>query len=516
MAIRGGTLWQRFDAVAVGSVGTWWLAVPLPALDEATLYYRDGGGQSQRQEAGDSRAISRWALRGRYPVFALPAEVGVPMRYYLQLRHSRVPFSALPFAINDAGLITLRQNEHMLLGIYFGLAILAVALATANAVAYRDSGFAAYAVHVAALSGAQAVLTGLASLYLWPELPQLNNASAIFLASLSAASALLFVCIIGELQRLAPRLDALMKALILALLACGIANALMLSELAFVAYNTVLALSVAVTAVGVVLAAWRSDADLRWLVLGFLPVSVAAVFPVLHNYGLIEFGFLTQYALMTALAVQAPVLFYGLCQRLTGRLLPSVRASDMQVIDPLTGLHSSPVLAHRLQAVMNAAQRHQQPFAVLMISLVNQASLQAAHGREVGERAIVTAAARIRSVARPSDMVARVGDAQFALLMAGPVTAGAVNDYATKLLASGLRPSDDLPNSNGLQFHIAVGHIEAQDTALAPDAETLLARMLTALHGMNGGSPRRFGGFVCRAAVLDAPSGIFKQPRWCG
>ncbi len=156
------------------------------------------------------------------------------MRYYLQLRHSRVPFSALPFAINDAGLITLRQNEHMRLGIYFRLAILAVALANANAVAYRDSGFAAYAVHVAALSGAQVSLTGLASLYLWPQLPQLNNASAIFLASLSAASALLFVCIIGELQRLAPRLDALMKALILALLACGIANALMLSA-AFVA-----------------------------------------------------------------------------------------------------------------------------------------------------------------------------------------------------------------------------------------------------------------------------------------
>ncbi len=153
----------------MGSVGTWWLAVPLPALDEATLYYRDGGGQWQRQEAGDSRAISRWALRGRYPVFAQPAEVGVPMRYYLQLRHSRVPFSALPFAINDAGLITLRQNEHMLLGIYFGLAILAVALATANAVAYRDSGFAAYAVHVAALSGAQAVLTGLTSLYRGPN-----------------------------------------------------------------------------------------------------------------------------------------------------------------------------------------------------------------------------------------------------------------------------------------------------------------------------------------------------------
>ena len=145
--------------------------MPLPALDEATLYYRHGGGQWQRQEAGDSRAMSRWALQGRYPVFALPAEVGVTTRYDLQLRHSRVPYSALPFVINDTSLIRLRQNEHMLLGIYFGLAILAAVLAIGNALVRRDSGFAAYALVVEALSGAQAVVTGFAGLYLWPEVP---------------------------------------------------------------------------------------------------------------------------------------------------------------------------------------------------------------------------------------------------------------------------------------------------------------------------------------------------------
>ena len=333
----------------------------------------------------------------------------------------------------------------------------------------------------------------------------------MLLLSLSAASALLFVRIVGEIWHISPRLDTLMKALMLALAVCGVVNALLLNDLAFSFYNALVAASVAVTAAAVVAPTWHADPGLRWLGLGFLLVTLAAAFPVKRNYGLIEFSFLTQYALMTALAGQAPILFYGLYQRLTRRLLPTARAKAMQVIDPLTGLHSFQVLTSRLRQVMAASEHHQQPFAILTISLVNQASLQAAHNREIGERAMVMAASRIRSVARPSDMVARVGDAQFVLLINSPVSADAANDYAIRLLASGLRSSEELPSGDGLQFHIAVGHIKPKGTPLAHDADTFLARMLTALHGMNDGSRKAIrrarlkrGGFVALSGVFYA------------
>lgn len=488
LALGDGALWQRFDAIAVGASQAWWLAVPLPALDEATLYYRDSGGQWHRQEAGDSRAMSRWALKGRYPVFSLPADVGVRTRYYLQVRHSRVPYSALPFVIHDHALINLRQNEHMLLGIYFGLATLAIVLATANAIAYRDAGFATFALYVSMHVCAQSAITGVAALYWWPELPQLNNPLSLLFFSLSVAAALWFVNTVAQPQRVSPLLGHAIRGLIVLVLFVGVLNAAVLNDTAFLAYNVLLSSSVLLLAVVIIRTARDASAQLRWLALAFVPVAAAAVFPLLRNRGVIESGFLTQHALMIGLALGAPIMFYGLFQRLTQRLLPSNRAKTLQTIDPLTGLHVPRVLLDKLRHALSSAERQQQPFAILMVNLVNLGNLQQQHGREIGERALVMAAARIRAVARPTDTVARAGDTQFALLMDGPVTAILASEIATKILASGLRPSDGLPDEEPLQFHIAVGHLDDMTSLPGTQAEGCFARMLRAVGDMNDGS----------------------------
>ena len=488
LKLDDGTLWQRLDAVLSNTARPWHLVVPLPALDEATLYFKDSTGQWVRQEAGDTRVMSRWALPGRYPAFSLSGDQNVPVRYYLQIRHSRVPYSVIPELMTDVQLIALRQNEHMLLGIYFGLAMLVVVLATANAWAYRDAGFGTYAVYVALLSVAQGITTGVAGLYWWPESPHLNNAGAMLLMSLAAASALWFVRTVSCTQQIAPKLDLLMRALMMALLLCGLMNVVFLNTAAFAAYNALISATMVVLIAALLTVVQRGDKQLHWVGLGFLPVGLAAVFPLLRNYGVIESSFLTQHALMIGSAIETPVLFYGLYQRLLRSRLPSSRAKSLQTIDPLTGLHSPRVLIGRLrQALMNAT-RHQQPFAILMVHLVNLGNLQQHHGRETGERALVMAAARIRAAARPMDTVARAGEAQFALLMDGPVSALLANEIATKILASGLRPSDELPDAEPLQFHIAIGHLNDMHSLPDTQADGCFARMLRAVADMNDGS----------------------------
>ena len=488
LALGEGALWQRFDAIAVSAGEAWWLAVPLPALDEATLYHRDSSGQWHRQEAGDSRAMSRWALKGRYPVFALPADVGVRTRYYLQVRHARVPYSALPFVIHDHTLIHLRQNEHMLLGIYFGLAALAIVLATANAIVYRDIGFATFALYVGMHVSAQSAVTGVAALYLWPEAPQLNNAASLLFFSLSAAAALWFVNTVAQPQRISPLLGHAVRGLTALVLLVGVLNAAVLNDTAFWAYNVLLSSSIVLLAVVVIASARNASAQLRWLAVAFVPMASAAVFPLLRNQGVIQSGFLTQHALMIGFALGAPIMFYGLFQRLTQRLMPRNRAKTLQTIDPLTGLHVPRVLIDKLRHALTSAERRQQPFAILMVNLVNLGNLQQQHGREVGERALVMAAARIRAVARPEDTVARAGDTQFALLMDGPVTAILASEIATKIIASGLRPSDGLPDAEPLQFHIAVGYLDDMTSLPGTQAESCFARMLRAVGDMNDGS----------------------------
>jgi diguanylate cyclase (GGDEF)-like protein len=138
--------------------------------------------------------------------------------------------------------------------------------------------------------------------------------------------------------------------------------------------------------------------------------------------------------------------------------------------------------------VVRTASRYQQPCALLLINLSNLATLQQQHGRETGDRAMVLAASRIRAATRTTDAVARVGDSQFALLMEGPMSSDAVNDVATKILASGLRPSRELPEADPLVFHIAIGYMAAPAQLDRSEAQPYLSRMLQAVKDMNDGS----------------------------
>lgn len=483
-----GSLWLRFDAI-IKSPGTHWrLALPLPGVDDAAVYFRDQQGQWVRQQAGDVFPISSWPLAGRYPVFSLSHEVGQQVRYYVHVRHARVPFSTPLQLVTDSQLIHARQTEHMLLGIYFGLAALLITLAVTNAAAYRDWGFATYAVYVTMFAGSQGVFTGIAGLYWWPEWPALNNAAFVFLPVSAAAAAMWFVRTVTTPRRFSRALDWLILALVTLLPLIGLLDVAYPTAESFFMINTLISVCMLVLLVALAAALAEGDRHARWIAIGFFPVLIATLFPLLRNLGVISSSFWTEYALMLGSAIEAPVLFYGLHRRVSQRREPTTRATTLRTTDALTGLHSARVLQSKLRQALGTAERYQQPFALLMVNLSNLAHLQNQHGRQTSEHALVMAAARIRAVARPADTVARAGEAQFALLIEGPISADAANDVATKIIASGLRPSNELPESESLRFHIAVGHLGETAGVVPAECDTYLARMMQAVKEMNDGS----------------------------
>ncbi len=486
--IEGGALWLRFEAEVQNPQLHWKLILPLPGIDLVTLYFRDAQGQWVQQQAGDSLRMSRWPQPGRYPVFSLSHEVGKPVRYYLQIHQARVPFSAMPRVVSEAQLTTQHQTDHLLLGIYFGLAALVTLLALANAVASRDWGFASFAAYMALYAGTQGAFTGLAGLYGWPEWPELNNAGVFLLPMATAAAAMWFVRIVSPPRRFSRALDWFVLALMGLLLAVGVIDAVSPSPESFTTINALAGASLVMLLVVVGVALVEGDRHARWIALGLLPVLLATLFPLLRNLGAISSGFLTEYSLMLGSAVGAPIHFYGLHRRTSQRREPTTRAAALRTTDPLTGLSSPKALFAKLRQALGMAERYQQPFALLVINLTNLAKLQSEHGRETGDRAMVMAAARIRAVARPADTVARVDDSQFALLIEGPISALSANDVATKILASGLRPSHELPDDEPLLFHIAVGHLADPARAAATEAAECLARMVQAIKDMNDGS----------------------------
>ena len=98
------------------------------------------------------------------------------------------------------------------------------------------------------------------------------------------------------------------------------------------------------------------------------------------------------------------------------------RAEALSVTDDLTHLYNSRYLNLVLRKETKRASRNGRPLSLLFIDLDGFKSVNDTHGHLFGSRALVEAAAVIRSSARETDVVARFGGDEFALVL--PDTGG--------------------------------------------------------------------------------------------
>jgi diguanylate cyclase (GGDEF)-like protein len=98
------------------------------------------------------------------------------------------------------------------------------------------------------------------------------------------------------------------------------------------------------------------------------------------------------------------------------------RAEDLSVTDDLTHLYNSRYLDAVLHRETKRASRSGRPLSLLFIDLDGFKSVNDTYGHLFGSRALVEAAAVIRSSARETDVVARFGGDEFALVL--PDTGG--------------------------------------------------------------------------------------------
>jgi diguanylate cyclase (GGDEF)-like protein len=147
------------------------------------------------------------------------------------------------------------------------------------------------------------------------------------------------------------------------------------------------------------------------------------------------------------------------------------RAEALSVTDDLTQLYNSRYLSQVLRRETKRASRSGRPLSLLFIDLDGFKSINDSHGHLYGSRALVEAAAVIRQSARETDVVARFGGDEFALILPDTGSDGAA--------AVGERIRDRIDEfrfltSNGLNIHLTVSVGVASLPDVAASAEGLI------------------------------------------
>jgi diguanylate cyclase (GGDEF)-like protein len=114
------------------------------------------------------------------------------------------------------------------------------------------------------------------------------------------------------------------------------------------------------------------------------------------------------------------------------------RTEALSVTDDLTQLYNSRYLNQVLRREAKRASRSGRPLSLLFLDLDGFKGINDNHGHQAGSRALVEAAAVIRRCARETDVVARFGGDEFALILpdTGSEGAAAVGDRVRERLAA--------------------------------------------------------------------------------
>jgi len=159
------------------------------------------------------------------------------------------------------------------------------------------------------------------------------------------------------------------------------------------------------------------------------------------------------------------------------------RANALSSIDDLTGLFNSRFLDDALRREVKRAIRTRRPLSMLFVDLDGFKGINDRYGHICGSRALVEAGERIKSGARETDIVARFGGDEFALILPDTGREGAM--LVARRVRERVAHHPFLAREGiGYRLTASVGAATMPDSAVTP--ESLLAAADAAMYRVKG------------------------------
>ena len=465
-------LWVRFTVPPAPDTERWYLEVPYPSVNRASLFTLDAAGQWGEQKAGDLVAVAKWPVPHRHPLLPLAISAEVPTQYLLRLENSHNFGTQLRF-VSEGRLSYSEQRVSLILGIFFGLVGLAVVVSVLSAVSLRDPAYGFYAVAATLMGLTQASATGIAGLHLWPDWPGWNDVSTYVLPTLALSAKLLFVSAAVSLPERSRWLHRTAQAVALLGVLAAVAEVLVPTQwrmgvlMAYILLPQLLAIYVLIWT-------WRrGERFAPWIMLGFAPLVIGAAFIAARNMGWLPVSFLTQNVSQIGAAIELPILMVVLMLRSQQHRENKRRILGLDRVDPSTGLINAHVFGQRLVRMIARSERLKQQSAVILIDIINTEQTDRDFGHKAAVELPLRVAERLLSTAREIDSAARLSERRFGMLVEGPLSAQDAGALGPRIVARCLMPFKGMPTECVAQVRIAYALVPYQST----NAQGLLARL---------------------------------------
>lgn len=419
--------WARFRIDAsfrVSADEKWLLELSHPFVDELDVYIPQGKGRYEVRNLGDRKPFWSRDWSHRNFVINLNYLDHAPQEYYY-LRISTPGTLHVPLDLWTVQAFGEHAaSEQLLLGLYYGIMI---AMLLYNLFIYfttRDHTYIRYVSFIACFLILQANTNGHFFQYLVPPYPSIANVAIPLFIALSCITAVWFTIDYLEIKKLKPKLMIAFKVALAANAATAVAVLLLPYSIGFPVSFGVAAVTVVMLLAAGLITRRAGSRPAQFYNTAWSILLLGSLVKLLAMAGVFPQNMFTNHTWQLGSALEVLLLSLGLADRINDlreeRMSALQQAFEFEKIahtDRLTGLYNRTYFEREFKQHKEYSQRNPNShFGLFIIDLIGLKSINDNYGHGAGDQAIRMTARILKSLCRQSDVVARIGGDEYAII----------------------------------------------------------------------------------------------------